>query len=94
MSLIAKTPEPPYYAAIFTSIRRRGDLGYTRMADRMLQMAAQMPGFLGVEAAREALGITVSCKTLWFWLGVAIGLAGMGCFDLISAFNYCQYRIG
>ena len=60
MSFIAKTPQPPYYAVIFTSILRKGDLGYTQMAERMLELAAQMPGFLGVESAREELGITVS----------------------------------
>ncbi|KEI69954.1 antibiotic biosynthesis monooxygenase family protein [Endozoicomonas elysicola] len=60
MSLIAKTPEPPYYAVIFTSLRTDGDNGYQQMADRMLKLAANQPGFLGVEAAREAVGITVS----------------------------------
>lgn len=61
-SPFAKTPEPPYYAVIFTSLRTEGDDGYGRMADRMVELAAQQPGFLGVESAREAggLGITVS----------------------------------
>lgn len=59
---IARTPEPPYYAVIFTSLRTEGDRGYGRMAERMLELAAQQPGFLGVESARGAdgLGITVS----------------------------------
>ena len=60
MSLIAETPVPPYYAVIFTSIRSDGDQGYAKMAEKMLELAARQPGFLGVEAAREALGITVS----------------------------------
>jgi len=30
------------------------------MADKMLALAAQQPGFLGVESAREDIGITVS----------------------------------
>lgn len=30
------------------------------MADRMLELAESQPGFLGVESAREGLGITVS----------------------------------
>ncbi len=30
------------------------------MADRMLELAAQQPGFLGVESARDGVGITVS----------------------------------
>ena len=59
---IAKTPEPPYYAVIFTSLRTEGDHGYGHMADRMVELASQQPGFLGVESARTAdgLGITVS----------------------------------
>jgi heme-degrading monooxygenase HmoA len=60
--------EPPYYAVIFTSLRREapGD-GYGEMADRMEELARQQPGFLGIESARGAdgLGITVSYwKTL------------------------------
>jgi heme-degrading monooxygenase HmoA len=59
---IAKTPEPPYYAVIFTSLRTEGDRGYGHMAERMSELAAQQPGFLGVESAHTAdgLGITVS----------------------------------
>ncbi|WP_299773295.1 antibiotic biosynthesis monooxygenase [uncultured Pseudoteredinibacter sp.] len=60
MSVIAKTPEPPYYAVIFSSIRSEDDKGYGEMADRMLLLAAEQEGFLGVESAREELGITVS----------------------------------
>ena len=58
--MIANTPEPPYYAAIFTTIRSEGDHGYGEMAARMMELAAQQPGFLGVETARGELGITVS----------------------------------
>ncbi len=60
MSLIASTPKPPYYAVIFTSLRTEGDNGYGEMADRMNELAAKQPGFLGVESVRENLGITVS----------------------------------
>jgi len=60
MESIAKTPEPPYYAVIFTSLRTQVDDGYGAMAGRMLELAALQPGFLGVESAREGLGITVS----------------------------------
>ncbi|MEB0030744.1 antibiotic biosynthesis monooxygenase [Undibacterium sp. RTI2.1] len=60
MSNIANTPKPPYYAVIFTSNRTEGDDGYSDMADNMLALAAQQPGFLGVESAREEVGITVS----------------------------------
>lgn len=57
---IAQTPAPPYYAVIFTSLRTPADAGYATMADAMFALAAQQPGFLGVESARESLGITVS----------------------------------
>ncbi|SEF64272.1 antibiotic biosynthesis monooxygenase family protein [Marinobacterium lutimaris] len=60
MSLIANTPKPPYYAVIFTSLRTGHDQGYGEMAQRMVELAAQQPGFLGVESAREEVGITVS----------------------------------
>ncbi len=58
--MIAKTPEPPYYAVIFSSTRTEGDNGYSKMADRMVELAKQQEGFLGVESARNELGITVS----------------------------------
>lgn len=60
--LIATTPKPPYDAVIFTSLRTDGDLGYAQMAERMLELAREQPGFLGVESARTTggLGITVS----------------------------------
>jgi len=57
---IARTPEPPYYAVIFTSLRTEGDNGYDQMAGRMVELAMQQPGYLGLETAREGLGITVS----------------------------------
>lgn len=62
MDAIASTPEPPYYAAIFTSQRTEGDRGYAHMAAHMVELAHSQPGFLGVESVRGAdgSGITVS----------------------------------
>ena len=59
---VATTPKPPYYAVIFTSLRTEGDGGYDQMAAKMVELAAQQPGFLGVESVRDpgGLGITVS----------------------------------
>lgn len=55
------TPEPPYYAVIFTSQRTAGDNGYGRTAERMVELAQQQAGFLGAESVRaEGFGITVS----------------------------------
>ncbi len=58
--MIASTPAPPYYAVIFTSIRTNSDNGYSEMAEDMLTLAAKQDGFLGIESARQELGITVS----------------------------------
>ena len=59
--MIANTPATPYYAVIFSSVRTEGDQDYGQAAARMLELAREQPGFLGVESAREdGLGITVS----------------------------------
>lgn len=60
MPIIADTPKPPYFAVIFTSFRSAGDNGYNKMADEMVELAKQQPGFLGIESARENIGITIS----------------------------------
>lgn len=58
---IAKTPQAPYYAVIFTSQRTKNDKGYGNMAKKMAEMASQQDGFLGFESAHdENLGITIS----------------------------------
>lgn len=58
----AQTPKPPYYAVIFTSERTGTDAEYGVMAQRMNELAACQPGYLGIESARgsDGLGITVS----------------------------------
>ena len=58
--MLAQTPQPPYYAVIFTTTRTEGDNGYAEMAQRMEELAKQQPGYLGIESAREETGITVS----------------------------------
>ena len=58
--MIAKTPPPPYYAVIFSSLRTDIAEGYQDTAQRMVELAAEQPGFLGVESVREGLGITIS----------------------------------
>jgi heme-degrading monooxygenase HmoA len=59
-TVFADTPEPPYVAVIFTSTRTDGDRGYAAMAEEMETLAADQPGFLGMESARDDVGITVS----------------------------------
>lgn len=58
--MIAQTPKTPYYAVIFTSVRTNPDNGYNEMAQKMVELARQQDGFLGVESARNEIGITVS----------------------------------
>mgnify|MGYP001442668401 CR=1 FL=1 len=50
----------PYYAVIFTSVQSKNINGYAEMADLMETLAKQQPGFLGMECARNEVGITVS----------------------------------
>jgi heme-degrading monooxygenase HmoA len=54
--------EPPYYAVIFISVRTDGDNGFAQRDQQMLSLAADQPGFLGVDLTHGAdgLGITVS----------------------------------
>jgi heme-degrading monooxygenase HmoA len=61
-SQISDTPEPPYYAVIFTSRRTEGENGYDEGSRRMVDLASKQPGFLGIESVRGAdgRGITVS----------------------------------
>jgi heme-degrading monooxygenase HmoA len=60
MSVIADTPAPPYYAVIFTSTRTESEKGYAETSARMVELAEQQDGYLGIESARDGLGITVS----------------------------------
>ncbi len=56
-------PEPPYYCVVFSSWRNDVDAeGYETTAARMMKLASQQPGYLGVESTRDAngFGITVS----------------------------------
>ena len=59
--MLARTPRPSYYAVIFTTVcaAQEGD-GYGEAAERMLALAAGQPGYLGIDSAREDIGITVS----------------------------------
>lgn len=55
------TPEMPYYAVVFTSRRTSLEAEpYAEMAAEMMELARKQPGFLGVDHARETIGITVS----------------------------------
>ena len=58
--MIAKTPQPPYYAVIFTTLLNDNLEGYAETAKRMEELAQEQPGYLGIESARADVGITVS----------------------------------
>ena len=58
---LAVTPEPPYYAVIFSS-RHTGESAaeYEAVGELMFQLASEQPGYLGVDTAGGTVGITVS----------------------------------
>ena len=64
--MIAKTPKPPYYAVIFTTLMTEIEDGYDEMSKKMEALAKQQKGYLGIESARNEVGITVS-----YWENVA-----------------------
>jgi len=81
MNRIAPTPQPPYYAVIFTSIRTPDEPEeYAAVATAMHALAKQQSGFLGVESAREEVGITVS-----YWRDEASILAWKRAADHLAA---------
>lgn len=59
---LVQTPEPPYYAVIFSSRASDDTDGYGPMAARMIELASEQPGFLGIESARgqDGAGLTIS----------------------------------
>ena len=50
----------PYYAVIFTSTQTETIEGYSEMAVKMENLAKQQKGFIGIDSARNEVGITVS----------------------------------
>lgn len=52
--------KPPYYAVIFTSSLSDTTDGYVAVAQKMEMLVKDQPGFLGMDSARDILGITVS----------------------------------
>ena len=64
LSSLTQSPVPPYYVVIFTSQRTAENNGYAHMAGRLLELAAQHPGFMGLECARRPDGFGI---TLYYW---------------------------
>lgn len=62
MDPLARTPDPPYYAVIFTSLSTDNDEGYEEMAGRMTELATSMPGYLGMEHAGNGDGSSITAS--------------------------------
>lgn len=58
--MITQTPSPPYYAVIFSSIHSEDTKGYGETAKLLEELAKKEEGYLGLESARNEIGITVS----------------------------------
>lgn len=58
--LIAQTPSPPYYVVVFTIILSSQLEGYEEMGGKMVELASQQPGFLGMEYGAGETEITIS----------------------------------
>lgn len=78
----AKLPAPPYYVVCFSSTRTEGDHGYGAMADEMVRLAAEQPGYLGVESARGADGFGITNS---YWESEAAILAWKRQVDHLAA---------
>jgi heme-degrading monooxygenase HmoA len=59
---LTETPDPPYFAVIFTSRLAEPAHGYGEVAQEMERLATGEPGYLGHDSVRSAngMGITVS----------------------------------
>lgn len=62
MSRFAPLPQPPYFAVIFSNQLSADSTGYSEMATAIGELAAEQPGYLGIESTRDTggFGITVS----------------------------------
>jgi heme-degrading monooxygenase HmoA len=66
--MIAKTPAPPYYAVIFTSMRNENIEGYADTAARMVELAQAQRGYLGHESVSDS---TKNAITASYWADLA-----------------------
>lgn len=61
--MLAKTPKPPYWVVVFSSIRTpAAEAEYGQTAKKMESLASKQAGFLGIHSVRDTngVGITVS----------------------------------
>ena len=58
---IANTPKPPYYAVIFSSQHTKNKWEeYEEKSAKMVALAKESPGFLGVEFVRDENGFGIT----------------------------------
>ena len=62
-----QSDQTPYYAVIFTSLKKSDSQEYNKMAERMESLSRDQEGFLGIQSVRgkDGLGITVS-----YWISL------------------------
>ena len=61
----SKTPEPPYYVAIFTTQRNvEPHDGYDEMSEKMGELVKAHAGFIGMESVRDEAGQGI---TVCYW---------------------------
>jgi len=78
---LVDTPEPPYVAVIFTSLRSDDDVGYLETDAALLELVEHQPGYLGVEAVDDGtMGISVS-----YWASDADARAWKAVADHVAA---------
>jgi len=52
--------DPPYYAAIFTTVRTKDQSGYSETNARMEDLVKDIPGFLGMDHAQTPGGLSIT----------------------------------
>lgn len=52
--------EPPYYAAVFTTVRSQDQSGYSETNARMEDLVKDVPGFLGMDHAETPGGLSMT----------------------------------
>ena len=58
--MIIANLKTPYYAVVFTTLLTENLTDYEKTAERMEKLAKLQEGYLGIESARNKIGITVS----------------------------------
>lgn len=78
--MLVSNLKPPYFAVIFSTITTKNLDGYEETSKKMENLAKQQKGYLGIETARQKIGITVS-----YWKSEADILAWKNNFEHILA---------